>query len=76
MSRPRFLVSSKSLRRQGLRRRPVAGGLVLDELEGLHEAHAAHVADRARVAALQLLEARAQERAHALRRCRGGPPPR
>src|ERR1019366_4659328 len=45
------------------RGRPVLNGLVGHELEALHEAHAAHVADRLRVLLLQLVEAAAQARA-------------
>src|SRR5215471_6063736 len=46
--------------------RAVAGRLVHDELDRLHQAQAAHVADVLREAALQLLQALAQDAAHPL----------
>src|SRR5450830_2003239 len=46
------------------RGRPVLNGLVGHELEALHEAHAAHVADRLRVLFLQAVKAVTQAPAH------------
>src|SRR6202162_2373042 len=52
---------------QGLGRRAVPGGLVLDELDRLHEPHPAHVPDVLREAPLQFLETLPQDSSHPFR---------